>query len=201
MMSDVVAQVDGRRLRREQNREAVIDALVALFDEGDYTPSTATIAGRAGISPRSLFRYFDDVDDLNQAAIERHISTNRHLFEPDIDRALPTAAKIAAFVEARVTLHEAVAPGARAARLCAHRHAPVAAQLLETRTFLRDQVQRVFAAELDGERAALLPAVDELCSFEAYEFLRHGQRMSRAKATAALVAALTALLDTKKGAS
>src|SRR6476646_5446926 len=105
-MSEVVAQVDGRRLRREQNREAVIDALVALFDEGDYTPSTATIAGRAGISPRSLFRYFDDVDDLNQAAIERHISTNRHLFEPEIDRALPTAAKIAAFVEARVTLHE-----------------------------------------------------------------------------------------------
>src|SRR5204863_9595744 len=122
---------------------------------------------------------------------------NRHLFDPDIDRARPTATKVAAFVEARATLHEAVAPGARAARLCAHRSPVVAAQLLETRTFLRDQVQHVFAPELTGARAALLPVVDELCSFEAYEFLRHGQRMSRAKATAALVAALTALLTTK----
>ena len=200
-MSEATAQVDGRRLRREQNREAVIDALVELFDEGDYTPSTATIAARAGISPRSLFRYFDDVDDLNRAAIERHIASNRHLFEPDVDPSAPTAAKIDAFVEARVTLHEAVAPGARAARLCAHRQPVVAVQLLETRTFLRDQVQHIFANELGGPRVALLPAVDELCSFEAYEFLRHGHRMSRAKATAAMVAALTVLLDTKEGAS
>ena len=200
-MTDVETTVDGRRLRREQNRESVVDALVTLFEEGDYTPSTATIAARAGISARSLFRYFDDVDDLNHAAIERHIAINRHLFEPTVDATLPTAEKIGAFVEARVTLHEAVAPGARAARLCAHRQPVVAAQLLETRTFLRDQVQRLFADELAGDRAVLLPAVDELCSFEAYEFLRHGQRMPRAKATAALVAALSALLLPKEGAS
>jgi AcrR family transcriptional regulator len=200
-VSEIVAQVDGRRLRREQNRETVVDALVELFEEGDYTPSSATIAARAGISARSLFRYFDDIDDLNRAAIDRHIAANRHLFEPHVDATLPTAAKIDAFVEARVCLHEAVAPGARAARLCAHRHPVVAAQLLETRTFLREQVQRVFASELTGPRMALLPALDELCSFEAYEFLRHGHRMSRAKATAALVAALTTLLDPKEGAS
>ena len=45
------ATVDGRRLRREQNREAVIDALVELFEEGSYTPSSGEIAERAGISP------------------------------------------------------------------------------------------------------------------------------------------------------
>lgn len=197
-MIDVATTVDGRRLRREQNRESVVDALVELFEEGDYTPSSATIAARAGISPRSLFRYFDDVDDLNRAAIERHIATNRHLFEPHIDPDLPTADKIAAFVEARIQLHDAVAPGARAARLSAHRSPTVAAQLLETRLFLRQQVQRVFAPELGGDRAALLPALDELCSFEAYEFMRHGHRMSRSKATAALVVALTTLLETRK---
>jgi uncharacterized alpha-E superfamily protein len=56
-------------------------------------------------------------------------------------------------------------------------------------------VHETFALELEGERAALLPAVDELCSFEAYEFLRIGHRMSRNKATAALIAALTQLLE------
>lgn len=189
-----VAAVDGRRLRREQNREAVIDALVALFGEGSYTPSTNEIAERAGISPRSLFRYFDDVDDLNRAAIERHISTHRPLFELDVDRHAPTAQKITEFVEARVRLHEAVASGARAARLTAHRSTVVEQQLHETRAFLRSQVADVFAAELAGDRATLLPAIDVLCSFESYDFLRAGQSLSRTKATTALVAALNAML-------
>src|SRR5688500_3891186 len=78
-------EVDGRRLRRQQNREAVIDALIELFEEGSYTPSSAEVAERAGISPRSLFRYFDDVDDLNRAAVDRHIDTHRALFEIEVD--------------------------------------------------------------------------------------------------------------------
>src|SRR6476469_4717258 len=114
-------QVDGRRLRREQNREAVIDALVALFAEGSYTPSSSEIAERAGISPRSLFRYFDDVDDLNRTAVERHINAHRALFDVPVRPDEPTADKIERFIDARVRLHEAVAPGARAARLQAHR--------------------------------------------------------------------------------
>lgn len=200
-MTDAVLEVDGRRLRREQNREAVIDALIELFEQGVYTPSSAEIAERAGISPRSLFRYFADVDDLNRAAVERHISTHRALFEIDIDPDAPTASKIEQFVEARVRLHESVAPAARAARLSAHRHEPLAAQLSETRRFMRTQVLRTFGPELSGERGPLLPAVDELCSFEAYEFLRNGQGLSRGKATAALIAALTQLLDDERRTS
>jgi AcrR family transcriptional regulator len=195
------ATVDGRRLRREGNRAAVLDALVELFHEGVYQPSSTEIAERAGISPRSLFRYFDDIDDLNRAAVEQHLSTHRALFEVEVDPDAPTRTKIEQFVEARVRLHEAVAPAARAARLSAHRHDVVAAQLFETRTFMLAQVQRTFARELTRDCAALLPAVDELCSFEAYEFMRNGHRMSRAKATTALIAALNQLLNNERGTS
>jgi AcrR family transcriptional regulator len=188
-------------LRREANRESVIDALIELFEEGSYTPSSGEIAERAGISPRSLFRYFDDVDDLNRAAVERHLNTHRALFEIEIDPDGPTHTKIERFVDARVRLHETVAPAARAARLVEHRREVLARQLLETRTYMRAQVQRVFARELRGKRAALLPAVDELCSFEAYEFMRTSHRMSRAKATAAITAALTQMLDNAGGTS
>src|SRR3954468_22701628 len=162
--------VDGRRLRREVNRDAVLDALAELFHEGVYQPSSNEIAERAGISPRSLFRYFEDVDDLNRAAVERHVSTHRALFDPPLDPGSPTSTKVEGFVEARVRLHEAVAPGARAARLTAHRSDVVARQLNDTRVFLRTQVAEIFAREFAGHRVALLPAVDELCSFEAYEF-------------------------------
>ena len=117
------------------------------------------------------------------------------MFEVDIDPDASTASKIEQFVEARVHLHETVAPAARAARLVAHRRDVIDAQLFETRAFMRTQALHTFARELNGERAALLPAVDELCSFEAYEFMRNGHRMSRQDAVAALIAALTQLLE------
>lgn len=43
---------DGRHLRRDRNRDAVVDALLALYGEGNLDPSSAEIAERARLSPR-----------------------------------------------------------------------------------------------------------------------------------------------------
>ena len=186
------SDIDGRRLRREQNREAVLEAMVALFEDGNLQPSSAEIAERAGLSPRSLFRYFDDVDDLNRTAIERQQATARRMLDVGVGADAPTAEKIARVVDSRCRLFEAVAPAARAARISAHRHAVVASNLAEGRAHLRRQVRELFAPELAGTE--LLPALDALLSFESYELLRFDQRLSRTKTASALTAALTALL-------
>jgi AcrR family transcriptional regulator len=194
MTTDIDEEVDGRRLRREQNRDAALEALVQLFREGIYQPSTNEIAERAGLSPRSLFRYFDDVEDLNRAAIERQLADARPLLDVGVGPEAPTATKIEHVVEARMRLFEATAPAARAARISAHRRDVIAAQVHDARSYLRRQLERLFAPELTGERAVLLPAIDALCSFETHELLRHDQRLSATKTVAALTAALTALL-------
>ena len=191
--------VDGRRLRRTQNRTAVVDALVELFEQGEYEPSTGDIAERAGISARSLFRYFDDVDDLHRAAIDRQLDRARPLLELDMSPAAPTRMKIERIVEARVHLFETIEPAARAGRVVAHRRPIVAATLDESRAYLRSQLRQLFAPELERAGAVLLPAVDALCSFESYELLRVHQGLSRPKTIAALVAALTRLLDSNGG--
>jgi len=188
-------EVDGRRLRRTLNRTAVVQALVELFEEGVYQPSTSEIAERAGISPRSLFRYFEDVDDLHRAAIDSQLERAQPLLELEVSPDTATRTKIDAIVEARVRLFETIEPAARAGRVAAHRRPIVAATLDDSRAFLRSQLRRVFASELDGSRAALLPAIDALCSFESYELLRVHQGLSRTKTVAALTVALTQLLD------
>jgi AcrR family transcriptional regulator len=194
-VSQSVGESDGRRLRREQNREAVLDALVALHEEGHYEPSANEIAERAGLSPRSLFRYFDDVDDLHHAAIDRQLLQARPLLDIGVGPGAPLAERVRHLVDARIRLFERTAPAARATRACAHRHPVVAAQLHDARSFLRHQIERLFAAELrGGGRAALLPALDALCSFETHELLRHEHRLSRPKTAAALTTALLALL-------
>ncbi|HVF32601.1 MAG TPA: TetR/AcrR family transcriptional regulator [Acidimicrobiales bacterium] len=193
MPTDV--ELDGRRLRREQNREAVLEALCTLHAEGRYEPGIAAIAERAGLSPRSVFRYFDDIDDLTRAAIHRQLAQAQPLVDLDVAADEPLAVRIRAVVEQRCRLFEATGPPARAARVCAHRLPLVADQVHQARTFLRQQLLRVFAPELAGAGAVLLPAVDALCSFETHELLRGNQGLSRPETVAALTEALTALLE------
>jgi AcrR family transcriptional regulator len=189
-----ITEVDGRRLRREQNREAVLEALVSLLVDGVYQPTSNEIAERAGISPRSLFRYFDDVDDLSRAAIERHIERTGALFTLDVAPDAPTAEKVGLVVEARTLLFDAIAPTARTARVIGHRNPVVAEQLGRIRAHLRADLRKVFAPDL-STRADVFPALDALLSFESYELLRFDQRLSRAKSVAALVTAANALLS------
>lgn len=190
--TDVIGEVDGRRLRRAQNRDAVLDALVDLFEDGNLQPSSTEIAERAGLSPRSLFRYFDDVDDLNRAAIERQQARAMPLLDIALAAHHSLPDRIAHVVERRCRLYETLAPTARAARTSAHRHELIARKLRSFRAHLRGQLRTLFEPELRD--TALLPALDALLSFESYELLRHDQRLSRPKVEVALVAALTALL-------
>jgi TetR/AcrR family transcriptional regulator, regulator of autoinduction and epiphytic fitness len=187
--------VDGRRLRREQNREAVLDALLELFREGEYEPATNDIAERAGVSPRSLFRYFPDVADVHRSVVARQLARAQTLVVVDVDPGAPTVEKVDALVAVRLRLFDEIAPAARAIRVCAHRHPVLAKQLADGRTYLRAQIRRLFRAELAGRDFDLLPALDVLCSFESYELLRFDQGLSRPKAAAALTAAVLALLS------
>ena len=86
-MAAVHEQGDGRRLRREANRQAVIDALVSLYADGHYLPSAAEVAERSGLSPRSVFRYFDDTDDLTRAAFRRRLTA--YARDRDLGQAYP----------------------------------------------------------------------------------------------------------------
>lgn len=191
---EVSQELDGRRLRRERNRESVIDALLTLFEEGTYQPSSDEIAERAGISSRSLFRYFDDIDDLNRAAVDRELVSAQPMLELHLDASASTAEKIDRVVTKRIELWESIEPAARAARLNRYRRPVIAAQLVEGRAFLRTQLRELFAPELRG-RAPLLGAIDVLTSFESYELLRVDQGLSRQKTIATLTSALQALLN------
>ena len=62
--TDLSSSVDGRNLRRQRNRQAIVNALLELYEEGRIDVSASLIVERAGLSERSLFRYFDDLNDL-----------------------------------------------------------------------------------------------------------------------------------------
>jgi AcrR family transcriptional regulator len=55
---------DGRRLRSERSRQAILDAGLALIEEGVLVPTAQLISERAGVGIRSFFRHFSDMENL-----------------------------------------------------------------------------------------------------------------------------------------
>ena len=188
---------DGRRARRDRNRDAVVEALLELYGEGNLAPSSDEIAARAGLSARSLFRYFSDVDDLTRAAVARQYERITPLARIRVDRSGPRTDRIAALAEQRARLFDAIGDTGIVSRMRAPSQPLIAAGLREARASLRDQIARLMAPELTGldpdVAADLVAAADVVCSFEAYRLLRDDQSLPRARAVGVMVVGLSAL--------
>lgn len=189
---------DGRHQRRARNREAVVDALLDLYEEGNLAPAADEITARAGLSPRSLYRYFDDIDDLAGTAIAQAHRRVTPLMVVEATPTDPFEDRVRALVEQRSRLFEAVESVALVTRLRAPFSLVVADNLAVARGRLRRQIQNLFTAELrampDDLAARRLAAADVLMSFESYRLLRDDQRLNRRRTADALVESLTLLL-------
>jgi len=73
-------KVDGRSLRGERNRQALLDAALELLEEGTIAPSAQEIAEKAGVGLRGIFRHFGGMEGLFAAINERVRATEVELF-------------------------------------------------------------------------------------------------------------------------
>jgi AcrR family transcriptional regulator len=198
-MGAVMVEVeDGRRLRRDRNRNLVVDALLALMQEGNLAPGAEQIAERAGVSQRSLFRYFDDIEDLCRTAVTRHVERVMHLENVTSRPDSPLAERVLALVSQRVALFEALGSIGLVVRLRAPFQAVVDQELADTRAMRREVVGRLLAPELAAvgqhQGAVLLTAADILCSWEAYHLLATDRGFDREQTIAALHQSLLLLI-------
>jgi AcrR family transcriptional regulator len=190
--------VDGRVRRGAENRSALVEALVALYEEGELTPTAAQIAQRAGVAVRSVYGHFGDVETLAAEVSERQWQVHGRLMDSAaISGSLPERTDV--LVARRCELFEAIAPVRRAGMLHAHRSETIAANLRRLARRLRTQVAQTFAPELERpESSTVLDAADLLLAWESWERLRVQQGCSPARARRVLAEALVRLLDTRE---
>ena len=189
--------LDGRTARGRRTRSSVVDALLALQEEGNLTPTAQQVAARAGVALRTVFGHFSDMETLWAEAGQRELDKLVTLAVP-IDPALPLAERVEQFCASRSLVLEALLPVMRAARL----REPTSPQLQRNRAMFISagdaEVQAVFARELDTlddrRRARCLDALYLASSGPAWEALRHDRSLSPDDATAVLRTLLTALL-------
>lgn len=188
--------VDGRTARALRTRRAVVDALLALLDEGELKPSGERVADRAGVSLRALWTNFNDMETLYAAAGERLLERQRSRFRP-VDPAMPLPARIQAFCRQRAQLLEFLAPAARSSQL----REPFSGQLRRNRdqqyAMGRKEIAQLFAAELDAAGGQANVVLDALCvatTWPAWSALRDHFGLNVRAARAVMECSVTALL-------
>jgi AcrR family transcriptional regulator len=188
---------DGRHARRQRGRQAVIDAALDLIVSGGGPPTAESIATRAGVSVSSVFRYFDALDDLQQEAITRFFARYRHLFDIPSMGVGALEDRITRFVDARLTLHDTVAPVARLARARSLEHRVLADSVSAMREVHAAQVRQHFP----GHDVDVTDAIATLTSFECWDILHRDSGRSRREIRRVWIGAITALTRASDGRS
>jgi TetR/AcrR family transcriptional regulator of autoinduction and epiphytic fitness len=188
---------DGRTIRAERTREAVVKALLTLLDEGELSPTAERVAERAGVSERSIFQHFGDREALFEAAAVRQYERVMPTLRP-VDPTLPLGVRLDAFVAQRARLLEQVKGVRRAALLLEHESQTIAGWLNAARRAKALEVDKVFATELAAVPADTRPAVRAAlvasCAWPAWESYRVHQRLGFERARAAMRTSMAALL-------
>ncbi len=194
---EAAEHIDGRLLRSIRTRDRVLDAFLALIEEGDLSPTAQRVAVRAQVSLRTVFHQFEDLDTLHRLAGERLRERIAAVTE-SVDPSLPLPQRLDAFARRRARVLTVLHPLASAARL----REPVSEALRENRDALlavaRAQLETVFAPELaplsDGARRELLAALGLVTSWAAWWQLREESGLDALEAEAVLRSGVAALL-------
>jgi len=188
---------DRRLARSAATRAAVVEAMLRLIESGDLQPTASCIAARAGVSLRSVFQHFPDLETLFAAVADRQTAR----LDPLLRRLAvegPLALRVAAVAAQRARVYEAVTPVRRAALLMEPFSHEIARRLTGFRRLMRDEAARVFAAELAtrpaAERRELLAALAAASSFSAWHMLRRHQGLGVSAAERVVARTLHALL-------
>src|SRR4029453_1674784 len=135
---------------------------IALVDEGDVRPTALKVAERAGVSVRSVFQHFDDLEGLYSAIANRLVERLQGV-RVVVDAPLPLDERIPELIRSRARLLEAGTPIRRAAAVHAPFSQEIRARLQAGHDMLRAEIERVLADELskraEPERSRLLDAL------------------------------------------
>lgn len=183
---------DGRLLRSERSREAIVEAMLALVGEGLPSPTAEQVAERADVGIRSVFRHFRDMDGLFAAMDAGLEARLLPLLATEVPKGgLESRAR--ALVHQRARLFERLAPYKRAATLKRWRSPFLRERHREMVRRLRLELER-WLPELEEAPPELASALELVTSFEAWDRLRSEQRLGSARAVATLERSVLALL-------
>ncbi|MFE3099158.1 TetR/AcrR family transcriptional regulator [Nocardia tengchongensis] len=194
-MSEGTGGSPRRRRNPEQTRRAIIEGLLSAVHDGEFDPTTRSIAGRAGVSERSIFVHFPTRTALITAVVDQQSEEVEALIA-EVDPALPLPERI----DAVVRQGDAIFARQREPRVLglveSLRTPAVDTRMRLTDKRIREALARDFAPELDRapDSGQLLDLIDATVGWPYRHHLMDRRGLSARAASEAVRRALTTML-------
>ena len=185
--------VDGRRLRSERSRLAIIEAALALQEEGVLVPTAQQISDRAGVGIRSFFRHFEDMETLFEAA-DDHIRDSYEALFLGGDRDGTLEERIDHAVERHADAYESVSNIVLGTHAQLWRYDTLRKNYARNQRGLRKDLDD-WLPELKSVHRDTRESIDAIASFEMWHRLRYHQGMSKKASISIIKFLLKNLID------
>ena len=173
--------LDGRIQRSVRSRQSIIDAMIALVEEGELQPTGQQVADRAGVGLRTVFRHFEDMETLFSELRERVESELRPQLASHPPARGSFEERLLLITHGRARVFERIAMFKRSERM--QRWSSAVLQAAHT-GFLRETREHLL--ESLPEIASLPPELQQSCEvvagFEYWDLLRTDQGLGVARA-------------------
>ena len=195
-MTRASTNVDGRTERANRTKARIVAATVELIDNGDPAPTSRRIAERAGVSERTIFQHFPDLEALHAAIAKHHIDavTREHRL---VSPSLPLPTRVREFTRQRGRLLERMT----ALRRVALRYEAGSRALQQSRlrwtALARSELTQTFGSELsyaDNPRATL-SAAQAVTGWAYWDELRTAEGLHPNAASRVMAIALLRILS------
>jgi AcrR family transcriptional regulator len=183
---------DGRRLRTEESRRKVVAALLDCVRDGDFDPSAETVALRAGVGLRTVFRLFSDKEGLYRQMSEVVRAQLANLTKTPL-KGESWRERLNDLMARRFKAFEQVMPYRRAAAAHAHQSAVIQANNSHLSASMRQALAALMPPEVLSDRSTF-EAVDLMLCVDSWIRLRLDQGLKAPQARATLERAVAALL-------
>ena len=192
-----VERLDGRRQRSERTKQVIMDAYIALLRESPEIPTASQIAQRAGLSTRSIFERFDDLQTLSLATVDYAFALGEAqavMRNVDGDRVT----RLRSHVDMRAGTCERWLPLWRVVVANQAKLGELKARIRFIRHAVVKRMELMYGPELstlgEGERRDLLIALEALIDFESWGRMREGHGLSVEEASAVWVRMIDRML-------
>ena len=172
---------DGRVQRSARSRQKIIQALLQLVESGIYIPTAQQVADEAGISIRTVFRHFEDMESLYAEIDDAHKPQYESIFNGhDFSGSLEQRVKAA--VETRIDCYTQMYAMEKSTAALHWRSKVIQKQYARAQRMLRKalEIQLPEYAQLQKDDQE---AIEAITSFEFFDRLKTHQKLNKTACT------------------
>ncbi|HAC81677.1 MAG TPA: hypothetical protein DCG06_15365 [Deltaproteobacteria bacterium] len=192
--------IDGRRVRSDRPGAAVAQAMLDCIHEGALRPSAKSVAARAGVSARAVFRHFENMEALMAETTRLHLEKMLPLLPQPLTTG-PLSKRVRRFVELCVAFLEPSRPIWNSGRPSMP-FSPVLQERHRDLLAIWDQeLKKSFASEFKAMTATIrkrrIQILVTMLGHDAWSELREAQGLSLEESKRTLEEAIRLLLSPK----